>query len=68
MTKIDKLAKRAEALTAKKNLLFANMDIASPMSDSEKALTKEIAGIWSDVFDLIRKNNAKRKTQKNTGA
>ena len=57
MTKKAELLKKVNELIAEKKSRFSNMDIESPMSDEEKELTKQIAGLWSEINQIVR--NAK---------
>lgn len=42
------------ALVEKKRRLYSNMDIESPMCEDEKALTKQIADIYSQINQIVR--------------
>lgn len=51
----DQLLSEAKKLTAKKKRLYSHMDITSPKSEYEKQLERKIAGIYSEINQLIRK-------------
>jgi hypothetical protein len=56
-----RLLKEVDALVAKKKKLYSNMDITQPMSAAEKNLDKQIADIFSEIFQIInQKRTIKR--------
>jgi len=56
-----RLLKEVEELVAKKKKLYSNMDITQPMSEAEKTLDKQIADIFSEIFQIInQKRTIKR--------
>ena len=48
------------ALTIRKEELSAAADIASPMSDEEKKLTRRVADIYSEINLIVRQKRALR--------
>ena len=49
----NELRKQAHELVALQKQKFGKMDISSPMSNEEKELTKKIAGLYSEINQLI---------------
>ena len=47
------LGKQVDELVALKKQKFGKVDISSPMSNEEKELTKKIAGLYSEINQLI---------------
>lgn len=56
--KKQSLLKQANELSALKNKRYANMDIASPMCDDEKQLTRQIADLFSQADSIVRQKRA----------
>ena len=54
----SELLKQVNVLVAKKESLYSNMDIESPMSSDEKELNKEIANIYSEINSIVAKKRA----------
>ena len=51
--KKEMLKQKVNKLVAFKKQTYGKMDISSPMSKEEKDLDKEIAGIYSEINQLI---------------
>ena len=49
------LLERAEQLTKRKQELYGTIDITQPMSEDEKQLDKQIAAIFSQIGEIVRK-------------
>ncbi len=54
----NELLKKVMILTATKKKLYSNMNIEIPMSNDEKNLTKEIAGIFSRINHIVLEKRA----------
>ena len=57
-TEKKELLNEVTALTEKKNSLYSNMDVESPMTQDEKDLNKEIAAIYSRVNQIVKQKNS----------
>lgn len=49
------LLKRVNVLVAKKNKLYSNVDITTPMTSDEKKLNSDIANLYSQINQIIKK-------------
>lgn len=66
MNNNDELFEQVNKMVAEKKRLYSNIDITTSMSEHEKQLNKDIASIYSQIFENNRLKRAAQKANKMT--